>query len=452
MSWQIFKENIQRIADNPQTIDDIDQIAELYANEYDAAIKRGHDTINGVTLSFGNIESMKQLFKIALENGRNNDDSYDLVGEMGKGVLAYWAGASMNQFPIPTIPAPGTTSNVSVVSNMVINPGVWTGTMTINIPNETPTEIILEEAQSVTPLETTQNLVSEQGVSALLDDYVNESTEPTTEAPPQILSDNISVDMNDDTINVTFIDTTPTEIIYAPIESMANAYVPLGNQYSSNDDVVDFEIEYETPDISTELPTNNVNLRKFIPKQVNISTGTFAYDTKISTLCRLRDLTIGTTVAPAAIIPQLGISTDEIIVNLQNLAINIVDALKTRVGGLQLNNGFRLFINGQHLSSTGKNLLSQHYAGEAIDIQVTGYKPSDYTNLALWIQKNLPFDQLILEHGKTNWLHISCVREISKITGKGNRKQVYTRYFNANSYISGIHNQYSDDVNLATNN
>ena len=124
MSWVLFKENIQRIADNPKNIDDIDQIAELYATEYDAAIKRGHDAMNGVTLAQGNVESMKQLFKIALENGRNNDDSYDLVGEMGKGVVAYWAGAVMNQFPTPTIPAPGSTSNVSVISNMVINPGV----------------------------------------------------------------------------------------------------------------------------------------------------------------------------------------------------------------------------------------------------------------------------------------------------------------------------------------
>jgi hypothetical protein len=44
---------------------------------------------------------------------------------MGKGVIAYWSGATMNNYPTPTIPAPGSTSNVSVVSNMVVNPGQW---------------------------------------------------------------------------------------------------------------------------------------------------------------------------------------------------------------------------------------------------------------------------------------------------------------------------------------
>lgn len=467
MAWQLFKDNIQRIADNPKNIDDIDQIAALYAMEYDAAIKRGHDTMNGITLAQGNVESMKQLFKIALENGRNNDDSYDLVGEMGKGVVAYWAGATMNTFPTPTIPAPGSTLNITVVSNMVINPGVWAGSMTINIPNEIPTAVILEEAIATTPTDTARNMVSSQGISALMDDYVNETpsnTQTALEAEfPQLnpdLSENISVDTNEDTINPVFIETDPTTVTYAPVETpptlqydpVANEYVPLENHEYTHD-ITDVEIEYtEEPIDQGARVSNNVNLRKFIPKVISISTGTFAYDTKISTQCRLRDLTIGTTVAPVAIISQLGLSTDNIINNLQNLAVNIVDALKTRVKGMRLNNGFRIFVAGEHLNAAGKNIMSQHYAGEAVDIQVTGYKPSDYTNLALWIQKNLPFDQLILEHGTTNWLHISCVRGVSLITGKGNRKQVFTRYYKANNYIAGIHNQYSDNDNLATNN
>ena len=34
-------------------------------------------------------------------------------------------GAIMRNFPIPVIPAPGSTSNVSVTSNVVLSPGVW---------------------------------------------------------------------------------------------------------------------------------------------------------------------------------------------------------------------------------------------------------------------------------------------------------------------------------------
>ncbi len=45
MSWQTFKDNILRVANNPDGIPDIDTIADLYATEYDAAIKRGTDTV-----------------------------------------------------------------------------------------------------------------------------------------------------------------------------------------------------------------------------------------------------------------------------------------------------------------------------------------------------------------------------------------------------------------------
>jgi hypothetical protein len=125
MSWQIFKDNILRYANNPDSIQDIDTVAKLYATEYDAAIKRGFDTINNISLAKGNVEGMTQLFKAALLKGQSSTADYDLIGEMGKGVLAYWSGASLNNFPIPIIPAPGSTVNVSVVSDSVTSPGVW---------------------------------------------------------------------------------------------------------------------------------------------------------------------------------------------------------------------------------------------------------------------------------------------------------------------------------------
>lgn len=125
MSWQIFKDNILRYANNPDAIQDIDTVAKIYAIEYDAAVKRGFDTINKIPVTNGNIEAMTQLFKAALLKGQSSTGPYDLVGEMGKGVLAYWSGATLGNFPIPIIPAPGSTINVSVVSNSVTNPGVW---------------------------------------------------------------------------------------------------------------------------------------------------------------------------------------------------------------------------------------------------------------------------------------------------------------------------------------
>ena len=126
MSWEIFKQNMLRTLNNPDSLKDLDTVADKWTKEYDAAVKRGFDTINQVTLKQGNTEIMKQLIKLALLKGQSSTTPYDLVGEMGKGVQAYWGGAIMNEFPIPLIPAPGSIQNVSVVSNTVTTPGTWT--------------------------------------------------------------------------------------------------------------------------------------------------------------------------------------------------------------------------------------------------------------------------------------------------------------------------------------
>jgi hypothetical protein len=125
MSWEIFKRNILNVANSPEGIPDIDTIADLYAKEYDAAIKRGGDSINNVSVKRGNVDTMRQLFKAALQKGLNSKVGYDLVGEMGQGVLAYWSGATLNEFPVPKIPATGATQNIGVISNIVTSPGSW---------------------------------------------------------------------------------------------------------------------------------------------------------------------------------------------------------------------------------------------------------------------------------------------------------------------------------------
>jgi hypothetical protein len=127
MSWQTFKQNILRRANSPDSIQDIDTVAKLYADEYDACMKRqgSGDVTNRVAISKGNTEIMQQLFKAALLKGQSSTTPYDLVGEMGKGVIAYWQGAQLNLTPIPLIPAPGSTSNIGVTSNVVVNTGVW---------------------------------------------------------------------------------------------------------------------------------------------------------------------------------------------------------------------------------------------------------------------------------------------------------------------------------------
>jgi len=131
MSWQIFKQNVLRVMNSPQSINDIDLVAKTFATEYDAAVRRGGDTVNLVALKTGNIQIMEQLFKAALQKGLSSTQPYDLVGEMGQGVLSYWTGATLNEFPIPIVPAIGSVQNIGVVSNVVTTPGVWTPAITI---------------------------------------------------------------------------------------------------------------------------------------------------------------------------------------------------------------------------------------------------------------------------------------------------------------------------------
>jgi hypothetical protein len=125
MSWETFKQNVLRVANSPEGISDIDVVAESYAKEYDSAVKRGFDTQHKISLVSGSVEIMKTFFKSALQKGLSSSQPYDLVGEMGEGVKAYWAGALMATTPIPAQPAPGSTSNIQVTQNIVTDVGVW---------------------------------------------------------------------------------------------------------------------------------------------------------------------------------------------------------------------------------------------------------------------------------------------------------------------------------------
>ena len=146
MSWEIFRKNILNIALRPENVNNTDLIAKAYAREYDLAVKRGGDIVNRVPLQKGNVKAMEAYFKKALDNGLNYNEKYDLVGEMGKGVIAYWStqqaptplapanqppptSIQMNIFPIPLVTIEqlisGATANIAVYSNIVTNPGKW---------------------------------------------------------------------------------------------------------------------------------------------------------------------------------------------------------------------------------------------------------------------------------------------------------------------------------------
>tara|TARA_R100001377_G_scaffold19907_1_gene10457 strand:- start:11194 stop:11634 length:441 start_codon:yes stop_codon:yes gene_type:complete len=77
----------------------------------------------------------------------------------------------------------------------------------------------------------------------------------------------------------------------------------------------------------------------------------------------------------------------------------------------------------------GGSITSQHSLGQAADIEVPGFNNRE---VALWIKKNLPYDQLILECYNTEdphsgWVHVSFTNV--------NRKEFLI--FDGNSYSLG---------------
>lgn len=129
MSWDIFKQNILSVVTNPESINSTDSVADLYAKEYDAAVKRGNDNLFQSKVKVGNVETLKLFIKSALDAGVSQKEPYDLVGEMGKGVLAYWAGAQLDPSSVPspptTPPATGAVQNIQIVSIICTNSGQW---------------------------------------------------------------------------------------------------------------------------------------------------------------------------------------------------------------------------------------------------------------------------------------------------------------------------------------
>lgn len=93
-----------------------------------------------------------------------------------------------------------------------------------------------------------------------------------------------------------------------------------------------------------------------------------------------------------------GLPPQNIVNNLAALALNVVEPIKAQYKNAFLTNSYR--------HGSGQ---AQHGTGQACDIQFRGVAAYDYFDIAVWISKNIPYDQLLLEYlpGKTVWIHIS---------------------------------------------
>jgi uncharacterized Zn-binding protein involved in type VI secretion len=124
------------------------------------------------------------------------------------------------------------------------------------------------------------------------------------------------------------------------------------------------------------------------------------------------------------IVAQHGLSESEILCNLKALAENIIEPLRAKYPGFQINSGFRV---GQ--------AEGQHGRGQAVDVQWVGRPYKSMTEIAVWCRDNLPVDQFIFEHGNGIWFHLSYNR-----TAGRQRGSILTYYQDV--YKTGITNHY----------
>jgi hypothetical protein len=122
MSWSIYKANIlQKTASGELNTDDL-TIATIVTNEYDNAVKRGGDMINGFPVANGNKTGMILGIKSALDKGRNSgENDFNLIEELGPAFTSYWLGATLAPYPNPLVkplgyvqvlPPPGTVKAI----------------------------------------------------------------------------------------------------------------------------------------------------------------------------------------------------------------------------------------------------------------------------------------------------------------------------------------------------
>lgn len=163
--------------------------------------------------------------------------------------------------------------------------------------------------------------------------------------------------------------------------------------------------EYEL--LTTEIKPTGDGVKAPPPKtgtDVGAITAPFTFDTILTP----GGTTLGTMIRQVTFprtIEQLsqgfpGMSPGQIVNNLAALAANIYEPIKRQYPRAFITNSFR------HGASIGGG---QHGTGQAMDIQVRGLSSNDYINVALWINQNLPYDQLLLEYlpSKTVWIHVS---------------------------------------------
>ena len=128
MSYELFKQNMLGYMSNQSSIGSKEDFAKKLVQEYDSLIKRGHDTINKISIAEGNTKAMESVLINILNTAfQQPSGEHAIITNLGPAFQTYWAGAQMNLFPppLPTVTATGVMVHITQVSNMITNTGEW---------------------------------------------------------------------------------------------------------------------------------------------------------------------------------------------------------------------------------------------------------------------------------------------------------------------------------------
>lgn len=208
----------------------------------------------------------------------------------------------------------------------------------------------------------------------------------------------------DDMVNIAGVNLPPNQNSPANAEMliMALGSSAIDDEYETNDglDVYPPVPQTAPPGPITESPVDENNTpAPDSPTPVTdctMITTPIDYSFQLSPNFKLEQLSIKA-VFPHAIKAQNGLSLSEIVCNLKALAEHVLEPIVAQYPGARVNSGFRTRQNGR----------SQHEKGQAVDLQWPGLSYDELWEIVNWVKDNVNYDQLLWEHGKSPWIHVS---------------------------------------------
>ena len=137
MSWNLFKVNMLLYMNNPLAVKTPIQFGAKLAMEYDACMRRGGELIGKNSILLPNLPLMNTLMGVSTSIAitKQIPGQHSFINDIGKAVVGYWTGATLQPFPITPIPAPGSIQNIIINQSMVLDPGKFP-----KAPFEIPTD------------------------------------------------------------------------------------------------------------------------------------------------------------------------------------------------------------------------------------------------------------------------------------------------------------------------